>query len=367
MDAIEMLPRLLRAAYAEDIKAFDDAVLLLGRKLKKDYPKISDEIIAIAANRKVGANIYRSIDFNSLPIDKESRDNLLDVEEPMMVIDPILSISVRSQFDDFIQERHLINEFLEEGIVPSNSILLYGRPGVGKTYSARWLADKLRMPLVTVDLAATMSSYLGKSGQNIKSIFDFAKNKNVVLFLDEIDAIAKRRDDESDLGELKRLVNVLLKELDDLPINCVVIGATNHPELLDRAIWRRFDRVIELDMPAHEERKALFERELGQYVSELVVMNFLVENTDNVSASEICKLCTHIKRQIIMNKSNDVNIIAIKEICKFVNISGKEGKKQLCKKLKDLSVKITIKQISEITGVSVASVNRYLKGENLER
>ena len=127
----------------------------------------------------------------------------------------------------------------------------------------------LNMPLVTLDLASAISSYLGRSGQNIKSLFEFTKSQNVILFLDEIDAIAKKRDDASDLGELKRLVNVLLKELEDCPVTCVIIGATNHPELLDRAIWSIFDREINVSMPALDQRKELLLRGLGSYGSEI--------------------------------------------------------------------------------------------------
>ena len=115
--------------------------------------------------------------------------------------------------------------------------------------SARWLASQLERPLITLDLATVMSSYLGKTGSNIRSALEYAKSVSSVLLLDEFDAIAKRRDDDGDVGELKRLVNVLLQEIDDWPSSSLLIAATNHGELLDPAIWRRFDEVLMFKMP----------------------------------------------------------------------------------------------------------------------
>ena len=219
----------------------------------------------------------------------------------------------------------------------------------------------LNMPLITVDLANSISSYLGRSGQNIKSIFEYARSQNIILFLDEIDAIAKRRDDASDLGELKRLVNVLLKELEDFPATCVVIAATNHPELLDKAIWRRFDRNIEVFLPELAERKALVLRELGERTSSIsdAVIDLLCDGTSGISAADMCKLCMHIKRRIILNPNISVEYNIFKEYCELVSLKTKDDKIAACKEIRKSGA--TLKQISEITGIPLSTVGRYLK------
>ena len=232
----EYIPKLIRAALTNDRKSVEAIARLIGRRLKKEDPDISTEIMRILACMDSGSDIMRSVDLSPVPVDRETRNRLVNLEEPIAVADPVLSEEVMDKLNQFIQERELLERFLEEDIVPPNSILLHGKPGVGKTYISKWLSYKLNMPIVTLDLANSISSYLGRSGQNIKSIFQYAESQNVILFLDEIDAIAKRRDDATDLGELKRLVNVLLKELETCPVTCIVIGATNHPELLDKAI-----------------------------------------------------------------------------------------------------------------------------------
>lgn len=366
MVAYELIPKLVRAAYADDVKTIETVSILLGRKLKKEYPDISDEILRIAADHKAGGNVYRSVDLSPVPVDRETHDSLVNVEENTDIAPPILSPDVAEQLDDFVKERSLIKKFLQEDIKPSNSLLMYGQPGVGKTYSARWLAYRIHMPMVTVDLASTISSYLGRSGQNIKSVFEYAKKENVILFLDEMDAIAKKRDDESDLGELKRLVNVLLKEMEDCPSSCIIIGATNHPELLDRAVWRRFDRSIKIGLPGEEERKRLLERRLGKWADALKCMDFLISGTQGMSAADVCTLCDHIKRQIVMNDSADKNYLAIKELCHMHPADTKEKKIKMCRMVKKYVPGMSIRKVSEAVDIPQASVARYLREENYE-
>ncbi|KOO11114.1 AAA family ATPase, partial [Vibrio xuii] len=142
-------------------------------------------------------------------------------------------------FVQVLLEREYNDALLSEGLQPTKSIIFQGPPGVGKTLSARWLANQLDLPLLTLDLATVMSSFLGKTGSNVRAVLEHAMSFPCVLLLDEFDAIAKRRDDDRELGELKRLVTVLLQTIDEWPATSLLIAATNHGELLDPAIWRR--------------------------------------------------------------------------------------------------------------------------------
>lgn len=359
----ENVPKLVRAALNNDKKNVESIALLIGRQLKKESPDVSAEIMKILACSNTGSDVMRSIEMSPLPVDKETRSQLVKIEEPISIKNPIVEVSVAEKINHFLRERELVEVFLEKDVIPPNSILLHGKPGVGKTYIAKWLAYKLNMPIITLDLANSISSYLGRSGQNIKNIFQYAKEQNVILFLDEIDAIAKRRDDEADLGELKRLVNVLLKELEECPVTCVIIGATNHPELLDKAIWRRFDRSIEIPMPEIEQRRQLFERGLGNYFQgiDAPIIKILVDGTKDVSAADICKMCEHIKRKSIMYPEQSISTLALKEYCDYAGLKTKEQKITICKLLKSNSQKLSIAKISELTGIPVSSVGRYLK------
>lgn len=359
----EYIPKLIRAALNNDKKSVEAIALMIGRRLKKEDPDIANEVMKVLACTKSGTDVMRSLDMAPVPVDKETRGRLVKLEEPIKIQDPILPEDVLGDLLQFLKERTLIDKFLEEDIVPSNSILLHGKPGVGKTYIARWLSYKLNMPMVTLDLANSISSYLGRSGQNIKNIFQYTKDQEIILFLDEIDAIAKKRDDATDLGELKRLVNVLLKELEDCPVSCVIIGATNHPELLDKAIWRRFDRNLEIPEPDIQEREQLFVRGLDKRIGEISegCKKIIIEGTATMSAADVCKMCEHIKRRTILYPDKSVEACVMMEFCNYADIRTREQKIEICKLLKKSDKKMTIKRISEITGIPSSSVDRYLK------
>jgi len=141
---------------------------------------------------------------------------------------------------------------------PRHRILLAGPPGNGKTSLAEALAYELVLPLFTVRYEAVVTSYLGETAQRLRRLFDYVRTEPCVLFFDEFDAIGKERGDIHETGEIKRVVTTLLLQLDELPSYCVLVGATNHPELLDRATWRRFELRLELDKPSSKQMIAYF-------------------------------------------------------------------------------------------------------------
>lgn len=367
MELANLIPKLLQASIDGDTKMLEATALMIVKIIRKENPGVAKDISQILAGLGTshGYANTRSMHFSPLPVDKESRYALVRSEEPLPIPEPILAPYTWNQISDFIKERELMPEFIEAGIVPPNSLLMSGQPGVGKTYIAHWISNKLNLPLVTLDLATSISSYLGRSGQNIRSIFDYAKERPCVLFLDELDAIAKRRDDAGDLGELKRLVNVLLKEIENYPSSGVIIAATNHPELLDKAIWRRFDRTIVIPMPDSPERKKLLCRHLENYEKTIGenTIDYIASHSQTVNAADICKLCEHIKRQLILNPGRSPKIIALAELLKITDYDSKAQKEQICSEIKKEYPEITQREISQITNIPLSTVSRYLSKE----
>ncbi|MCI5462356.1 AAA family ATPase [Escherichia coli] len=238
----------------QGIKGNANAFTLLCRKMISNIRK-NDEVLAskLASLIAEGA-VLRSATSNSpLPVDGDSRRNLLQEKSVSSIVEePIWNSEISKKLESIINERENAVSLFKAGLEPVKTVLLSGPPGVGKTMSAHWLAAKLKLPLLTLDLSTVMSSLLGKTGNNIKSVMDYAKEKPCVLLLDEFDAVAKRRDDDRDVGELKRLVTVLLQTIDEWPATSLLVAATNHPDILDPAVWRRFEHVLKFNMPSVE-------------------------------------------------------------------------------------------------------------------
>lgn len=185
---------------------------------------------------------------------------LLDAPE-LLVVEHVESLvtkpywpkPVTTALQQIVREWKSQDRLLKANLYPTKTLLLYGPPGVGKTLSAKWLAMELGLPLATLDLSATMNSYLGKTGQNLSKVLDYARSNPCVLLLDEFDALAKRRNDDQDVGELKRVVNVLLQSIDQWNGPSLLVAATNHQSLLDQAILRRFEASIEFPIATSQQ------------------------------------------------------------------------------------------------------------------
>ena len=175
----------------------------------------------------------------------------------------IVPDSVRTAVDELIEEQQRTEVLRAYGLEPRHRLLLIGSPGNGKTSLAEAIAEALLIPLLVVRYEEVIGSYLGETASRLAKVFAFARARRCVLFFDEFDAVAKERGDEHETGEIKRVVSSLLMQVDAVPSHAVVIAASNHPELLDRAAHRRFQIRLELPLPGKAARIAWFE-----YISE---------------------------------------------------------------------------------------------------
>ena len=172
---------------------------------------------------------------------------------------PFFNLTVAQAVGTIVDEWANSEALSTVDIVPAKTCLIYGAPGTGKTRLAYWIARKLDMPILLVKLDGLVSSFLGTTARNIGNLFTFANRYRCVLLLDEFDAIEKVRDDPQEVGEIKRVVNALLQNLDVRQNIGFTIGITNHSKLLDPAVWRRFKIQLEIPKPDFEVRKAIAE------------------------------------------------------------------------------------------------------------
>lgn len=173
-----------------------------------------------------------------------------------LILPPIVTKECRSLIEEH-RRADLLRSF---GLSPRHRVLLVGPPGNGKTSLAESLAHELMVPMLSIRYDGIMGSYVGETATRLRKVFDYARQRPCVLFFDEFETLGKERGDEHETGEIKRVVSALLLQIDRLPPHVVVVTATNHRELLDRAVWRRFQLRLELPLPTQEQVTAFLDR-----------------------------------------------------------------------------------------------------------
>lgn len=319
--------------------------------------------------RQRGAPLRTSGYSENLPRDAASRLPL--VEEGQWPTTPVLLGEQEGRtISRFLEDAQNIELLSNKGVASRLGLLMHGPPGAGKSLLAGHVAARLHRPYYVVRLDSLISSRLGETAKNIRGVFEFIPQREAVLFLDEMDAIAKVRDDRHELGELKRVVNTVLQGLDSLSEDVVVIGATNHPHLLDPAIWRRFPYKVELRLPDQDVRRAMWSQFLRSGEQDLdKESELLARLSDGLSGADIENISMAARRRAIL----DGRPIAILHVLNAV-LSSRSGapefsfdgdlstddKRHLALALRDRAgLKVT--DVAKVIGVSRQMTHRYLQ------
>ncbi|WP_445368737.1 AAA family ATPase [Methylomonas sp. BW4-1] len=365
---LAQLIRLALAEQTEDVRLF---VARLVRKYRNTDPELAEQMDLYLRTKAPRSNTTMrkvsqpALPTQTVPVDDESRLSLLKVfKDDRSREQPLLSLDLEETLSQLIQERRQTERLASMGLSPTRSAIFVGPPGVGKTLTARWLASQLGVPLYVLDLTAVMSSLLGRSGSNLRTALDFSKRGPCVLLLDEIDAIAKRRSDDADIGELKRLVTVILQEVDEWPATNLLLAATNHAELIDPALWRRFDLVINFKAPEMPAVKQAIKRFLGQdYALFGRWIDILTFVFNGESFSDIERDLQRFRRAVALGTASDADLIE-----EFVKsralVLERQGRIDLAVLLAK-QTRLSQHTISDITGVSRDTIRKYTSEQPL--
>ncbi|KYG71209.1 AAA family ATPase [Roseivirga spongicola] len=316
MAKADLLIKLVGAINKGDNQLYKKVVeSIIAEERKKNHHVLANQLQdRIDQFRPVNKNGYQHhVNGNTGSLSLDSF--LLNVRPTKSLSELILDEDTIKSVYNFVQEHHRRDVLKTYNLEPRHTLLTIGAPGNGKTSLAEAIAHELMVPFYIVRYDGIIGSYLGETASRLKKLFDFIKTQECVLFFDEFDSIGKERGDEHETGEIKRVVSSLLFQIDNLPSYVISIGATNHPELLDRAVWRRFQVRLQLNLPDIK----MITRFIEKFESRIDTAfgyspKTLASKLKGLSFAEVEEFCLDVQRKYVL-RLPEANIKEVVQDC----------------------------------------------------
>jgi SpoVK/Ycf46/Vps4 family AAA+-type ATPase len=280
------------------------ALQVAAHEAKQGHDKLALEIqglIEEARKNKARRNI--------VPLNKPKGElaSLLSVDYPTKrMSDMVMSDQLSSQMNRIIKEQRKAATILEHGLSPRRKLMLVGPPGTGKTLSASVLAGELGLPLFQVRLDGLITKYMGETAAKLRQVFDATDHTRGVYFFDEFDAIGSARGLSNDVGEIRRVLNSFLQMIEQDASSSLIMAATNHPEILDRALYRRFDDVLKYELPDSAQAAMLLRDRLANYSDDDIAWEGVGEEALGLSFAEVARAAEDVIKDALINGRSKV-------------------------------------------------------------
>lgn len=298
MARADLLLDIVRAGAAGDRHRFQKVLEALVAEERAKHHHILADRLAAHLRTASGGNGPAQVAARSA----QFADPLAQVEPTRELKDLVLPPVVETACRELIEEQARADLLRAHNMEPRHRVLLAGPPGNGKTSLAEALASEMALPLLVVRYEAVIASYLGETAVRLARLFEQARTRRCVLFFDEFDVVGKERGDVHETGEIKRVVSSLLLQVDCLPSYVVVVAASNHPELLDRAVWRRFQLRLELPPPTHKQTVEWFKRfQERNGIDFGYAPTTLAKKLKGLSFSELEQFALDVSRRVVLN------------------------------------------------------------------
>ena len=235
-------------------------------------------------------------------------EGLLDLREPILRLrHVVLAKSLREKIDRVVLQQERRTWLRESNRTPSRRLLFVGPPGSGKTITAEALAGQLRLPFLVVRLEALINRYMGETSAKLRLVFDETIRRRGVYLFDEFDAVGGKRAATNDVGEMRRVLNSFLQFMEEpASTDSVILAATNHPELLDPALQRRFDEVLQFNMPSPDEIREVIRSHLRPMKYPRITWNRVVETGEGLSQAELVKAADEAAKEALLQERNTI-------------------------------------------------------------
>jgi len=312
MASAAKIKALLQTAISgDDDRLYMIAMQIAASEARKGHGKFAQELKDIVDTAKLNRSKIKPVE-NAIPIfrPKGELSSLLSVKYPEnqlseMVLSEDLTVSLNSVIHEQ-RQRHKISSY---GLLPKSKLLLVGPPGSGKTMTASALAGELKIPLFTIRLETVITKFMGETASKIRLVFDSIKATRGVYLFDEFDAIGSKRDSGNDVGEIRRVLNSFLQFLEEDTPNSLIVAATNFPDMLDKALFRRFDEVIKYDFPTSELAVKVLKNKLALLDTSKIDWKAIGDCSVGLSQAEMVRAAeTAMKTAILGNKDTITSI-----------------------------------------------------------
>jgi SpoVK/Ycf46/Vps4 family AAA+-type ATPase len=310
MATADQLKALVRSHASGDEKQFYSVALqVAARAARSGQSKFASDLRDLIDEAKAASASEKGRSPRPVPVTQPRGElaGLLAVSYPNLRLEDLqVDDAVRERIELVLSEQRQADRLLEHGYRPVQSLLLVGPPGTGKTLTAQVVASELRLPLFLIRLDAVITKFMGETAAKLRMVFDALEETRGVYLFDEVDALAGDRAGSNDVGEIRRVLNSFLQFLDHNQSTSVIVAATNHPQLLDRAIYRRFDSVVEYPLPSSEVAQRVIRQSLGGVGTKGLSWKAIDGAAVGLSHAELVLACGQAAKKAILSGSSKV-------------------------------------------------------------
>jgi SpoVK/Ycf46/Vps4 family AAA+-type ATPase len=294
--------------HRDEDQFYSVAMQVAAHEARQGHGQLAQELRDLIDNAKTRLSASQGASTHQIAVPRGELANLLRVSHPKnrlkeMVLDDLAT----AQLSRLIKEQRMFTRIREHGLSPRRKLLLVGPPGTGKTMTASALAGELGLPLLLVRLDALITKFMGETAAKLRQVFDSVSNVRGVYFFDEFDAIGSQRGMGNDVGEIRRVLNSFLQMIEQDQSNSLIIAATNHPQSLDDALFRRFDAVIEYHLPSSDQISHLIQTRLGTFLPQGFQIKKILSKAVGLSFADICRAADEAIKDAVMHNKEVVS------------------------------------------------------------